>query len=1705
MRITVARSSSDLLSGFLALIAFAAGANAQLLHRYDFTADANDTVGTAHGTLVGGASISGGALNTDGGNGAVNGQWGSGGPMVSLDASAVAGLSGAFSIETWFQCTSGWPKYDSLFAFSDNTQDNYLLGVPVRGYSPWPSGVGIKGAGGNTSDQPVVGPYLDDNTPHQAVLTYDGTTFSWYVDGALADFSGLPATLNNPGFNLSTLTYIGINGGSPWADPSLTGSTYDFRIYGQALTTAQVAGLHTLGADAVNVSIVDAIATVASNPVVVDPGIPMSTGGGNFATEWNTPGDLEGWSGVNATVATDGSSLTGTSTTNDSRVQITGIAGGPDLDLGWNDFLDLRIQVPASYHGPVQVFYGTSTTGGFSADRVLTIPADVIPDDGAFHTYRIELGLETLWRSTLTDLRIDPVDGAGTTGMAFAIDFIRVGDEPGAPVYQTITTVEMPVAGGSTPAGAAHGAGQTVYSMESKRFRIVWNDAVTALNGWTADMPHGTLRNAEEVWQVHAKKLGYREPCFTMEDPTGGGGTIRGKVNISTWHAGYWAGGDWDGSGNRCRFNATPDGLRVDPPTWVLPHELMHDFQFVNNQAGMPGAWYEAHADYATERWLEHYQVLFPNTTSLATEALKNAHIIMGDGRDQYLKWLPFLYMDSNPDDLPDLGEGTSALMWQQNPSGQNPFNLLDTLAPTTGKKDLFGHMAQHGATMNYPARPMMRNIFSSDPLVTRSQYTDLVQRSDEPDWWRVPYEKAPQQGAYTIHELVPAGSGDGRVVEVDFHGLPDSARGADWRAGFTIVKDDGSERYSSLWNSGSHSVTLAADENKLYLCVAGTPDTFGVTDGDESINPYRSAAGKARFPYEVQMTGATPKQRDNGGISGLLQHANGGGWKSGSATVAATAHIGPNARVLDSATVGGNARIEDFAVVQGDAQVLDEAVVSGHGWVTDNAIVRNNAKVRDWAMVRGTAIVDSSARVLENADVRGSTTVTGTAVVKGSAWSDFGTISGNAIVDGNYAYGRDVVNGFVTGHLPFVGVPDNFITPLPTGFYASYDFANAHDSRIIDTYGVTDSFTVGSPAWISADAKRDGFLRFDGTSQHVNLDRSVADLRDFTFTAWVKPLGGEANQAVLWLGASSTRRLYFTPDNGAGHAQFSIVNGGAEQTLTSAAPLTPGIWTHVAITLNGTTGTLYLNGASAASEPITIRPDQLLAANTATGLQHNHLAKSGGDVLPRFNGALDDVGFHSAALSAGDIAAMQPATTVTAAGTLYVDLRASDASAGTTTWTNIGTLGDFSRNGSPSKTTVANIPAVSFNGTNQAYTGPNTIADLDGGSDRSIEVWAYNPTLADEETIVSWAHRWTDRRNMAFNFGSNPGWGAATHWSADIGWGSNVPGAGSWHHLVYTFDGSGTGKVYVDGMLANTATYSGAIDTFASEPINIACQRESANGTRSVFFSGSLNTVRIHGGVLSAAQVAANHSLGPAGAPGNTPPTADAQSLSLDQDTSLPITLTGGDANGDPLDFLITTPPAHGTLSGTLPALTYTPAPGYRGADSFTFNASDGAANSPPATVTLAVNATYTPVEIWRQANFGSDWDNPAVAGDLVDVEHDGLVNLIEYILGTDPNALDAAEATRISTQGGKLSLVFTRNTAATDVTISVMATDDITAAWTELARSENGAAFVPIEPGAVVNETGSGEIKDVEAIDIHLTTDPAHPRRFMRLKVNR
>ena len=119
----------------------------------------------------------------------------------------------------------------------------------------------------------------------------------------------------------------------------------------------------------------------------------------------------------------------------------------------------------------------------------------------------------------------------------------------------------------------------------------------------------------------------------------------------------------------------------------------------------------------------------------------------------------------------------------------------------------------------------------------------------------------------------------------------------------------------------------------------------------------------------------------------------------------------------------------------------------------------------------------------------------------------------------------------------------------------------------------------------------------------------------------------------------------------------------------------------------------------------------------------------------------------------------------------------------------------------------------------------------------------------------------------------------------------------------------------------------------------------------------------------------------------------------------SVSVPLTCVDADGDPLSLSKASDPAHGTLGAIVSgAVTYTPAAGYFGADSFTYRADDGTTSSAPATVSLVV--TRVPVCAPASAETPS---GSAVTVALSCTDADGDAVTLEVVVGPRHGKLGA------------------------------------------------------------------------------------------------
>ena len=88
-----------------------------------------------------------------------------------------------------------------------------------------------------------------------------------------------------------------------------------------------------------------------------------------------------------------------------------------------------------------------------------------------------------------------------------------------------------------------------------------------------------------------------------------------------------------------------------------------------------------------------------------------------------------------------------------------------------------------------------------------------------------------------------------------------------------------------------------------------------------------------------------------------------------------------------------------------------------------------------------------------------------------------------------------------------------------------------------------------------------------------------------------------------------------------------------------------------------------------------------------------------------------------------------------------------------------------------------------------------------------------------------------------------------------------------------------------------------------------------------------------------------------------NIKPVAQTQTISLVEDSSVSIQLTGSDSEGYDLSYGRSNV-KNGTLTGFLPNVIYTPDSNFFGADSFKFVTNDGFINSDSATISILVNA---------------------------------------------------------------------------------------------------------------------------------------------------
>ncbi|RYZ28018.1 MAG: LamG domain-containing protein, partial [Sphingobacteriales bacterium] len=140
--------------------------------------------------------------------------------------------------------------------------------------------------------------------------------------------------------------------------------------------------------------------------------------------------------------------------------------------------------------------------------------------------------------------------------------------------------------------------------------------------------------------------------------------------------------------------------------------------------------------------------------------------------------------------------------------------------------------------------------------------------------------------------------------------------------------------------------------------------------------------------------------------------------------------------------------------------------------------------------------------------------------------------------------------------------------------------------------------------------------VTFDGTDDYLDAGNVLNLNTSFTVSAWVKR--NSTNKTIISKRNSAFTTGYDLKINSGGFAEMSWKNGASTQTITSTVVIPANIWHNVAVTFDGSTAKLYIDGVlnvTGSKLPATANTESFLIA-----------AADGNTPTSFFNGTIDEV-----------------------------------------------------------------------------------------------------------------------------------------------------------------------------------------------------------------------------------------------------------------------------------------------------------------------------------------------------------------------------------------------------------------------------------------------------------------------------------------------
>jgi len=443
---------------------------------------------------------------------------------------------------------------------------------------------------------------------------------------------------------------------------------------------------------------------------------------------------------------------------------------------------------------------------------------------------------------------------------------------------------------------------------------------------------------------------------------------------------------------------------------------------------------------------------------------------------------------------------------------------------------------------------------------------------------------------------------------------------------GAPLGAEDTTAPYSITWNTGTvsngtHTLSARARDASSNTATSSVI-TVTVANAPDTTPPSVSMTAPANGATVSGNTTVSANASDNVGVAGVqfLMDGNALGVEDTSAPYsitwnAATATSGPH-------TLSARAR-------DGSGNITTSAVVNVTNVPPDTTAPVVSMTAPAAGPVSGSVTVSADAS--DNIGVAGvQFLLDGVALGAEDTTSPYSiTWNSAASTNGSHtlsARARDAAGNTTTSATVTVTVSGG----LTSGLVAAYGFNEGSGTTVADSSGSNNNGTTTATTW-STTGKFGAALSFNGTSSWVTVpDANSLDLTTgMTLEAWVNPTAlGTAWRTVIMKEATGglAYSLYGNSDTTRPSAHVFVAS---EQDTRGTAALALNTWTHLAMTYNGTTLRIFVNGVEASNKAISG------SARVTTGA----LRIGGNSVWGEyFSGLIDEVRIYNRALSATEI-----------------------------------------------------------------------------------------------------------------------------------------------------------------------------------------------------------------------------------------------------------------------------------------------------------------------------------------------------------------------------------------------------------------------------------------------------------------------------------